>query len=224
MHLISKVKIENYKSIINGEFQFAPFTPMVGYNNAGKTNILKALDWLVKKSVLPRSDFFDPGNRVVVSAEITGVDEEVLASLGDAHRPKIEPLVVNEKIQIRRIQVGQDAKLKDIPLQVLKTNEAEGSSWDVNPAGIDAAISHLFPEPIFIGAMENATEDVAKFAAGTTIGKLIREIIGPISDTHSGPVTDALAEIASKLSAESKEKDENLVKLDMQIQSELGKF
>lgn len=224
MHQISKMKIENYKSIIDGEFPLSPYTPLVGYNNAGKTNILHALGWAIKKSSLAASDFFNPDNPVVVTVEISGITADVLDSLADNHRARIEPIVRDGEVSIRRTQLKPDAKIGDIRLEVLKMNDAEEMVWELNPTGIDAAISHLFPDPIFIGAMENATEDVGKFASGTTIGKLIKEIIGPVTEAHAGPVTAALADIAKKLSAESAEKDETLVALDNQIQTELGKI
>lgn len=42
----------------------------------------------------------------------------------------------------------------------------------------------LFPDPIHIGAMENSEEDSSKSKAGTTIGKLLAEIIEPIEATY----------------------------------------
>lgn len=94
----------------------------------------------------------------------------------------------------------------------------------LNPTGIDAAIGGLFPEPIFIGAMENATEDVAKFGSGTTIGKLLKEIMGPVIERHSPAVATALNEVGKQLSASSDDKDETLSDLDKSIQAELDKL
>jgi len=224
MHQISNVRVQNYRSIKDGKFPLSPYTPLVGYNNAGKTNVLQAVSWFIKKRSLTSSDFHDPEQPLVVTATISGITAEVLDALGGNHRTKIEPIIVDGSLDLRRTQLGPDDKASEIRLEVRKTNEAGELVWEVNPAGIDAAISQLFPEPIFIGAMENATEDVGKFAAGTTIGKLIKEIIEPVTAAHAGPVSAALADIATKLTADSPEKDENLVALDMQIQTELAKI
>ena len=48
MHRTSEITIENFKSIRNASFSLEPFTPLVGYNNAVKTNILRALSWVTK--------------------------------------------------------------------------------------------------------------------------------------------------------------------------------
>ena len=223
MHRISKVTIENFKSIKEVELSLAAYTPMVGYNNAGKTNILQALSWVIKKTSLQASDFFNPEAPVVVTAEISGIDAGVLDALEQNHRNRIEPLVVDGTIVMRRTQATPGASNSQIRLEI--RGEADGEEqWVVNPSGIDQAIARMFPDPIFIGAMENATEDVGKFASGTTIGKLIKEIIGPVAERNAGPVSDALAQVASRLSADGDEKDETLVDLDTQIQTELGRF
>lgn len=223
MHKISHLWIENFKSIYNANFIFTDYTPLVGYNNAGKTNILNALEWMIKKSSLSASDFYDREHAVTVIAEISGIDADVLDNIGGNHRQKIEPLVSDGKLMIRRTQLEPGAPVKDIRFEILERTDA-GDQWRVNPAGIDSAISHLFPEPIFIGAMENATEDVAKYASGTTIGKLLREIIGPIGVRHAGSIKDALDSVGKKLSANGDEKDGDLVDLDTKIQTELEKF
>ncbi|AUH63070.1 ATP-dependent nuclease [Paracoccus zhejiangensis] len=223
MHRIFKINISNFKSIKEIELPLESFTPLVGYNNAGKTNILQALSWVVKKYSLQASDFCRPESPVVVTAEISGIDENVLGALGANHRNRIEPYVLGGVISLRRKQDAPDLPVAQISLQI-KRIENEEEIWDANPAGIDQAISQLFPEPIFIGAMENAAEDVGKFASGTTIGKLIKEIVGPVSQRNSDSVRDSLAQVAKRLSADGDEKDESLVNLDNQIHAELERF
>lgn len=70
--------------------------------------------------------------------------------------------------------------------------------------------------------MENATEDVGKFASGTTIGKLIKEIIEPVRDAHAASLIDALAGLSDALSAEGNAKDANLQDIDSRIAQELA--
>lgn len=223
MHLLSSVRIQNYRSIRDHEFPLSEFSALVGYNNAGKTNILEAVNWLAKKSSLDSTCFGNTTEPIIVTATVSGIDEGVLDALGATHRPKIEPLVADGKILIRRTQTEPGAKAADIKLTIRQTDEDGNETWS-NPAGIDAAIGHLFPEPILIGAMENATEDVGKFAAGTAIGKLIKEIMGPITEAHSASVAEALGDLTSKLSANGENKDQNLVGLDGRIQDELANF
>ena len=48
---------------------------MVGYNNAGKTNILESIKWVLKKSTLKLNDFNNPETPVIVTAKIDGITE-----------------------------------------------------------------------------------------------------------------------------------------------------
>lgn len=223
MHHISELKIQGFKSISGETFPLSHYTPLVGYNNAGKTNILRAASWVIKKFSLSAEDFNDVNVPVTVEAEISGITAEVLDALDAAHRNRIEPLVNEGKIKIRRSQTTPGQSAASIRFEVEK--EQDGAMvWVVNPTGIDPAISALFPDPIMVGAMENATEDVAKFGSGTTIGKLLKEIMGPVIDRHSPAVAEALDAVGRQLSANAAEKDETLRALDASIQGELARL
>ncbi|HAY66506.1 MAG TPA: OLD family endonuclease [Acidimicrobiaceae bacterium] len=223
MHHISSVRIENYRSIRDHKFPLSDFTALVGYNNAGKTSVLQAVNWLIKKNSLPASDFGNPEEPIIVTATISGIDEGVLDSLGQTHRQKVEPIVEDETIVIRRMQNEPGAAASAIKLAIRQIDEEGNETWS-NPSGIDQAIAQLFPEPIFVGAMENATEDVGKFGTGTTVGKLIKEIMDQVTEAHSAEVGKALEGLSSKLSAGGAQKDEHLVALDKRIASELANF
>ncbi|WP_082970717.1 AAA family ATPase [Morganella psychrotolerans] len=55
---IKSLDINNYLSCKNTSFELSPFTPLVGYNNAGKSNILSAIKWLLeKKNIIYRGNF-----------------------------------------------------------------------------------------------------------------------------------------------------------------------
>jgi len=223
MHHISEIKVQGFKSIANSTFPLSPYTPLVGYNNAGKTNILKAASWIIKKSSLSNDDFHNINTPVTVEAEISGITAEVLDALDAGHRARIEPLIVGGKVRIRRSQEAPGQVATTIRFEVQKEQDGQ-MVWALNPTGIDAAIGGLFPEPIFIGAMENATEDVAKFGSGTTIGKLLKEIMAPVIERHSPVVAEALQAIGRQLSANSVEKDVTLTALDASIQVELTRL
>ena len=160
---------------------------------------------------------------MIVTATISGVDDNVLDALDQNHRSRIQPFIKEGEITLRRSQTTPGASSNQITFEIRTEQDGE-EKWETNPTGIDQAITSMFPDPIFIGAMENATEDVGKFASGTTIGKLIKEIIEPVAARNSGPVTTALAQVASRLSADGDDKDETLVELDAQIEAELARF
>lgn len=222
MHLISKLHISNYRSIREAEFELSNYAPFVGYNNGGKSNILRGLTWLFKKSTLSTSDFHSPAQPVIVKGTITGITSELLDNLDERHRIKIEPFVVNGVIQIRRCQPTPAASSREITLDIKMGYDS--GEWVRNPAGIDNAITELFPEPIVISAMQDAAEDVAKFGKTTTIGQILNQMMEPVRNEQNEAIEQALVEIRNKLSAESTDKDAQLESIDNLIDIEVKKF
>lgn len=52
MHTLAHISISNFRSCKNVALPLGDFTPVVGYNNAGKSNILTAIEWLIDPSAL----------------------------------------------------------------------------------------------------------------------------------------------------------------------------
>lgn len=224
-HKISKLKIENFKSIKQEEFVLSDYTPLVGYNNAGKTNIIRAIKWLLEKSKLIESDFNDISKPVIVTAEIEGISCEILERLDVKHKNKIEEFVFDGKVKIRRSQKEPNVGTRDITLEVFDYNaNSEREQWKINPTGIDNAIKALFPEPIHIGAMENAEEDVSKSKNTTTIGKLLSQIISPIEEQYGSQVRETIRELEHLFDSDGEEKASELVDFDNEINEKINDF
>jgi len=91
--------------------------------------------------------------------------------------------------------------------------DSEGA-WVKNPTGIDAAIKTLFPEPIEIGAMEDAIEDIGKSKSSSTIGKLIAEIMQPIEQQYGAEMRKTLDGIKQRLEADGTDRAPELNQFD----------
>lgn len=218
MHFISSISIKNYKSIIDEDFLLSAYTPLVGYNNAGKSNVLEAIKWLVSKSSLPLGCFNNVDQEIEVTGDIEGINDEILDQIPDNHRNSINPYINDQKLRIRRRQSEPGQKTSNINIQVWNEDSQE---WANNPAGIENAIKQLFPEPIEIGAMEDSAEDVSKFKTSTTIGKLIAEVMAPIEQNHSAAIAAALGELKHKFDAEGEDRAEELTQFDQDTTKKL---
>jgi putative ATP-dependent endonuclease of OLD family len=221
-HIISKIHIENFKSIRNQEFELSNFTPLVGYNNAGKSNILEAIKWVLRKSSLSTSYFNNIAQPITIVAKIDGITDDILDNIEQTHRARIEPFLQNETLTIKRVQETPGQTVAQIRLMVLDPND--GITWQNNPAGIDNAIKDLFPEPIHIGAMENSEEDISKSSTTSTIGKLLAEIIGPIEVQYGQQVNTALEGLKQILDAEGINRAPELNTFDEEINEKLDAF
>ena len=67
---LSEVVIQNFCSCEAVTVPLSDFNPIVGYNNSGKSNILRAINWLLKKSVLPSHMFNKADEAVIVEGVI----------------------------------------------------------------------------------------------------------------------------------------------------------
>ena len=218
MHLLEIIDIQNFRSCQKTRLTLDAFTPLVGYNNGGKTNILAAIKWLLQYTLLSSSDFCDESKPVMVCGKIAGITQQLLERLHEKHRTKMEPLCSNEVLWIRRIQPTPIAAKKDIMFQIASPfnaqQEPDDETWQKSPTGIEAAIEQLFPNPIQIGAMEDVAEDVAKSKASNTIGKLIAQIMTPIVEKHGGDIRKGLEKIRKLLTADGEERAQELKDFD----------
>lgn len=226
MHGLSHVVVENFRSCRSVEILLGACTPLVGYNNGGKSNILDALGWFVTPRSLAESAFNNPNEPVAVTARIEGLDSGVLAHLDARHRSKIEPYIAEGSLYLRRVQAEPSLPVSRIKLQVPQEIGPDGTvtEWKDNPSGIPDALKRLFPEPIVIGAMEDAAEDASKAKSTSTIGKLLKEFTGPTERAHGAEIARALQPVKNRLAAEGDDKAEELARFDRDATRALGAF
>jgi predicted ATP-dependent endonuclease of OLD family len=227
MHRLSEIQIVNYKSCQDCTIELSDFTPIVGYNNAGKSNILQAIVWLINPSGLSEPDFFDVDRPVIVRGVIEGIEEDLLDELSDKHRKRIKPFCSDGRLHLKRIQEQPSGYKRDVNLFVRNPDvDDEGSdeAWKANPTGIDGAISALFPDTIEVEAMKDAGEDSSKFKSTTTIGKLISDIMEPIRKEHEKSIKEALEGLTEQLDAEGSNRPEEIKDFDSSITDELAQL
>jgi putative ATP-dependent endonuclease of OLD family len=224
-HILSEITIRNFKSIRNETFELSAFTPLVGYNNAGKSNMLEAIKWLLRRTALSDSSFYDTVQPVEIEGVITGITTAILNQLPENQQTAIQHFLDGETLSIKRIQPQPNVAVAQIRLLVKDpANIGTPNEWRANPTGLDQAIQALFPEPIHIGAMENAEEDVSKSKNTTTIGKLLAEIIGPIQTSYSTQVQTALDGIKDLLDADGTSRAAELNAFDAAVNGKVESF
>ena len=191
---LSEVTIKNFCSCYDLTVPLAGFNPIVGYNNSGKSNILRAINWLLKKAVQPAHMFHDSGEPMWVAGVIENVN---LALLPQNQQTAVAPYLVGGALKVRRIQPLPGCPVGQIKVEVF---DHAVNGWSDNPAGLDNALAVLFPEPLYIEAMENAGEDIGKFAAKNTIGLLLKQVMAKIQ-AQNAPAIAAMQGAFSQVSA-----------------------
>lgn len=129
---LNKVSITNFRSCKSTEVFLRPYTALVGYNNAGKSNIILAIKWLLDGSLLSDADMYDPQKPVRVEGIIEGITDDTLTLLSEDNQQKIAPFIIDKTLRFARKQdteVVDDEKLK-----VKKILEVfDGTTWKKTP-------------------------------------------------------------------------------------------
>jgi putative ATP-dependent endonuclease of OLD family len=224
---IDKVEVENFRSCKSLEVQLSAFTPLVGYNNAGKSNIMDAIRWVLHHGALNESDFWDPSQCVMVTAYVEGIDNQVLSALSKTRRKRIEKFVRDDgHFRFRRYQAEPEGTKGNIELEACRfqANEGEEKEWEENPTGLNKTIQTLFPEPIEVGAMEDAGADIGKSKRSSTIGRLIKEVMQPSSDEIREQLQSPLKNLKRRLEAEGDDRLQVLEKFDTDVSGTVDEF
>lgn len=217
---LTKVTINNFRSCKSTTAILRPFTALVGYNNAGKSNIILAIKWLLDGSAISSEDMYDPKKPVSVEGVIEGITEDTLTLLSEENQQKIAPFIIEGRLNFLRTQeiIEETGKLKK------SLDVHDGTDWKKNPGGIDGAISNIFPEPIHIPAMSDAVEDATKYKTSTTIGKILLAIVSEIKKEHEEQFSQNISEIGKYLSHDGENRLSGLKNIDSGVNEKVNQF
>lgn len=220
MYRLSHLRIRNFRSCRDLEVPLAAVTPLIGYNNAGKSNIVDACAWFAAPSVLQETDFFNPAEPVEIEGQIGGISASILEEMFPQHRDRLAPFIVDESVRfLRRSSLGTSAK----NIELLVFDPASGE-YVRNPTGIAQAVVALFPEPIVIEAMQISSEDVGKAKASNTIGKLLAALLAPVQRDHGAEYTGQVQVLRGMLSADGETRITALREFDSAATQHLNAF
>ena len=62
--MITKIKIDNFKSLVDFELELSTFNCIVGLNSSGKSTVLQAIDFLANLMVGGVSGWLDQGSGI----------------------------------------------------------------------------------------------------------------------------------------------------------------
>jgi putative ATP-dependent endonuclease of OLD family len=188
---LREITINNFCSCDGLTVSLTRYNPIIGYNNAGKSNILRAVSWLLRKSVLSRSFFRDVDLPVTVEGIVDNVDLNLLPA---NQQGPVGKYLHGSSLKFRRRQDIPDVSAAQIKIDVYNFNTG---TWEVNPAGLDNALSVLFPDPLYIEAMDDSADDISKFGPRNTIGLLLKYALDQIRQNNA----HALAQVQAALAA-----------------------
>jgi putative ATP-dependent endonuclease of the OLD family len=169
---ISKIKIENFRSIKYSEFNLNNFNIIIGQNNCGKTNFFEAIEYFFNGVGKSNIDDFKfkrmADNHITVEIEFTGALEGVEKMQNQANKTKVKA-ALGESDTVTIIRSSLSTKRKMFV-----------NGRDVTPGtGIDPALNDFLPKFEYISTKQYY-DSVAKYGKTTPIGVMLSGVLTTI--------------------------------------------
>jgi putative ATP-dependent endonuclease of OLD family len=149
---LSKLRVQNYRSIRDtGEIRVEPLQALVGENNCGKSNCLRAIKCFLTSGAggMEIQDFNVPDAPCIIECEFTGLSEDEAKRLrpyllGDKVILRKELYIHDDEAKGRKTVKGEyhgyQAEPKDEWLSIKKLDEAGFKKWE------EAVVAHGLPD------------------------------------------------------------------------------
>ena len=178
---LTKILIDNFRSIVYDQVDFCAFTFFVGKNNYGKSNYLKAIDCLLSFSKT-YSDIEELQNDKTKPIIIEGWFDDIKTftpKLKESkHKDAVEKLIDNDGLIRLRLTISTDGQAETLLVNP-KTNSTE------NTTGWSSICKSLFPETIFVPATADTNEELEE-KSSTALSKIKKEVMSQFFTSLSG--------------------------------------
>lgn len=171
---ISKIKIQNYRSIESCELVLNDFNVFVGQNNHGKTNFLEAIDWFYNAKSSPDNIKFkqDKDREIVVEIEYTNVKHGLSTMKNEKNKTTIQKNIEGlDTIIVRKSS-------KDHKRVFIIDGEEKATG-----AGFDNALNDFLPFLEYINT-KIRLEDVSVYKSTSPISKMLSGVLSAIIEEN----------------------------------------
>jgi len=138
---VQSVTIRNFRSIQDETFELQPLSILVGKNNAGQSDLMRALRLLFEGTAKDFSpdDFYTDDQNIVLEAHLVNVEPFLCLSTDDRHRSKIQDDLVEGGLRLHKVVLPGAMAGK------LEVYDPAAERFALK-MGIDAALKQLLPE------------------------------------------------------------------------------
>ncbi|MBT2144958.1 MULTISPECIES: AAA family ATPase [unclassified Rhodanobacter] len=172
---ISKITVENFRSIERVELAANRFNVLAGQNNHGKTNLFEAIEWFYNGSGnLDDIRFKHQAVReVTVEIEYSDIQAGIAAVINEATKARFEKFADGRDVIKVRRTTAEDPSKRQL------WDEAKGEWTQKNFAGFDKAFNDCVPRLQYVSTRTSLTE-VSKWGKKTPIGEMLSGVLNAI--------------------------------------------
>jgi len=200
---LKKIIIQNFRSIINDEINFEDFTFFVGKNNYGKSNYLKAIDFLLSFSKTYAKEISEIQYNKKLPILIEGWFDNIKTftpNLKDSkHQVAVEKLIDSTGLIRLRLTISLNGEA-----ETLLVNPSDGKTQNVT--GWQNNCKKLFPETIFVLATADTADELQE-KSSAALSKIKKEIMQQFFTSLSAEVKKAFEPVDKFLNGEYRSKE-----------------
>lgn len=166
---ISRIEVNNFRSIQHYNLECADYNVFVGQNNHGKTNLFEALSWF-DSGKASASDYHNHNQELEIMVRIYYI--EVQSSLENLDNEKIKSTLKNKIGDIDEIIVEKTGS--DNKRTLIVNGENIG-----NPQGFDSALNYFLPKIEYI-TTQYRLGDVSGYKSKSPIAEMLSGVLTDI--------------------------------------------
>ncbi len=171
---ITKITVNNFRSIKFAEISPADFNVFVGQNNHGKTNFFESIEWFYNgKGNIDEIRCGRKGDaEVSVEVEFDGIQEGIQKMKNEKNQTSIKKVLGNaDSVRVKRTSTAPKTRLIFDP---------QNNNWlEKNPTGFDSAFNDFLPKFEYVST-KTQLEDVAKYGKNTPIAMMLSGVLTAI--------------------------------------------
>lgn len=171
---ISKIIVENYRSLKRVEVVSGKLSVFIGQNNHGKTNFFESIEWFYNAKSSGEDEHFGKVTSNVISVEIffdDVLETDITKLTSEANQTKIRTLLGEFKtFSVKKSSTDHKRKY-------YVNGEDKG-----NPQGIDTAINEFLPKLEYVNTRIRL-DDVSKYKDKNAIGVMLSGVLTSIIES-----------------------------------------
>jgi len=193
---ISRVLIKNFKSFKSERIDFNDLMAFIGENNAGKSNVLKALDLFFKDTKKLDEEYFNnSAERIVIQVWFKELNTDAKETFKKYLLDDNETVILrkeyshhDEDMTFTGVILGEnlDTKDKKDAVEILDKEEIAPFTsadkhyyWKPKPFGWSAIATGYLPDFLYVPAVKDAKEE-AKITEKSRFGQIVNAMLGSV--------------------------------------------
>ncbi len=166
---ITRIEVENFRSIKNYDFEVSDFNIFVGQNNHGKTNLFEAINWFDSgKTELSNYHNHETGSKIKVRVHYKNVQAVLELLENEAYKNAIKG-VLGDSDEFVMEKTSEDDK------RAMIVNGVNVG----NPRGIDSALNYFLPKIEYVTTRIRLS-DVSGYKAKSPIAEMLSGVLADV--------------------------------------------